>query len=488
VHTGKITNLSPLDSDRHCHLLVALARGAEELSHGKSWPDGVSDLLADVGRILGVNRVWLFQVLELTEKHMLMNFPFEWVDSHTRALKKMSRYDTKRWNFETCSQTYRQLVQSRRRGEWQTVIIKDLDDCDFKNYQMDQGVQSTVSMPVIVQGTWWGLLGLDDCTRPYQWRDEEIALVYMTANLISSAVLNNRLRAANRQFEILSHLTESSAWELDVNSGFCWCNSTIISSIRGLSDNISISLLQTLQHIHPNDRGEVFSYLRKQIKSRATNFRMDLRILRDNDFVWTEVIAKISLDAQGRLRKMAEIVIDIPERKKREKNLLHKATSDPLTGIANRASFESRFRKAVNEFDKQGTVFSLVLLDIDHFKSVNDTWGHDVGDQALRHVTKIIQTALRKGDFVARIGGEEFALILHYVPLQTSEVVAERIRSKIEASSLVTSAATITLTVSIGIFDVNKGSVNIDSETIMNNADKALYKAKNTGRNKVVTS
>ena len=126
---------------------------------------------------------------------MLMNFPFEWVDEKTHALKKMPRYDTKHWNFETCSETYRQLVASRRRGEWQSALIKDLEECDFKDYQMDQGVQSTLSIPVMVQGEWWGLLGLDNCSRPYLWSDEEIGLVRMTAHLISSAALRNRLNS-----------------------------------------------------------------------------------------------------------------------------------------------------------------------------------------------------------------------------------------------------------------------------------------------------
>ncbi len=206
IRTGRISELNLPDSGKQCRLLAALARGAEELSYGKGWPDGVSDLIADLGQITGGNRVWLFQVLELSDKHMLMNFPFEWVDSQTKALKKNPRYDTKHWNFETCSLTYRTLVESRRRGEWQTATIKDLDECDFKDYQVEQGVQSTVSIPVYVQGEWWGLLGLDDCTRPYQWSDEEISLVRMTAHLISNAVLRNRLSSTNRQFEILSAL------------------------------------------------------------------------------------------------------------------------------------------------------------------------------------------------------------------------------------------------------------------------------------------
>lgn len=488
IRTGKVSELSPLGSGKHCHLLAALARGAEELSSGKGWPDGVSALIADLGHITGVNRVWLFQVLELTDKHMLMNFPFEWVDGQTRALKKTSRYDTKYWNFETCSPTYRALVESRRRREWQTAIIEELEDSDFKYYQMDQGVQSTLSIPVYVQGEWWGLLGLDDCTRPHQWSDEEISLVRMAAHLISSAALLDRLSSTNRQFEILSNLTESNAWELDVNSGYCWCDSNIITSSSGLSDHVHLSLRQLLRRIHPDDREKTLRYLRNQVKRGERNYRQDLRILRDSDYVWSEVIAKISLDSEGCLRKMAGIVTDIPERKEKEERLFREATLDPLTGIANRGTFDSRFMQLMNTLEDDGTGFSLLLLDVDHFKAVNDTWGHGVGDKALKHVTQIMHNTLREGDFVARIGGEEFAMLLHCDAPETAENIGERIRCNIESSPLVTSESTVPLTASIGIFNVSKEFANYDCEAILSKADAALYEAKSTGRNKVMTS
>ena len=487
IRTGRISELNLSDSGKQCRLLAALARGAEELSYGKGWPDGVSDLIADLGQITGVNRVWLFQVLELSDKHMLMNFPFEWVDSQAKALKKNPRYDTKHWNFETCSLTYRTLVESRRRGEWQTVIIKELEECDFKDYQVEQGVQSTVSIPVYVQGEWWGLLGLDDCTRPYQWSDEDISLVRMTAHLISNAVLRNRLSSTNRQFEILSSITESSAWELDFSSGYCWCNSKIISSVSGLSDNIHLPLLQALRHIHPDDRSKTIRYLRNQIKCGELNFRKDLRILRDEDYVWSEVIAKIALDGEGRLRKLAGIIIDIPERKEKEEKLFREATLDPLTGIANRGSFDSRFMQMKQSLEDEGIAFSLLLLDIDYFKKVNDTWGHGVGDQALKHVTQIMQKTLREGDFVARVGGEEFAMLLHCDAADTADRIAERIRRNVEGSPLVTSEGTVSLTISIGIFNASRGIPDQDCEVMLNKADEALYEAKSTGRNKVVS-
>ncbi|MDC7232868.1 MAG: diguanylate cyclase [Spirochaetales bacterium] len=486
VRIGKIADLAPLGKDRQNLLLPALARGAEVLSSGKGWPDGVSGLIADLGRITGVNRVWLFQILELSDEQMLMNFPFEWVDDQKHALKKKPRFDTKRWKFETCSRTYRTLVESRRRGEWQTALIGELEECDFKDYQTDQGVQSTVSIPVMVQGEWWGLLGLDDCSSPHQWSDEEIALLRMTAHLISNAVLLNRLSSANRQFEILSNLTESSAWELDFNTAYCWFNSKIISRVKGLSDNLHQPLRQVLEYIHPDDLKDTFDYLRNQLRRKDQNFRKDLRIYRDGQFVWSEVIAKISLDSEGRMEKMSGIMIDIPERKEREEELYRKASLDPLTRIANRGSFDSRFTQMIEDLQNKGQKFSLLLLDIDDFKKVNDTWGHAVGDKALKHVTRIMQNTLRDDDFAARFGGEEFVILLHCDTAETSESIAERIRCNVEAKPLVLSEGTVPLTISIGIFNALEFSSDLNYETILNKADEAMYEAKKSGRNRVV--
>lgn len=487
IRTGKVSELTPLDNDRQSHLLTSLAHHAEELSGGKDWSDGVFDLIADLGHITGANRVWLFQVLELSDKHMLMNFPFEWVDDQTHALKLNPRYDTKHWDFETCSPTYRRLVESRRRGEWQAVVIQELESSDFKDYQMSQGVQSMLSIPVMVQGKWWGLLGLDDCTDAHVWNDQEISLVRIAAHLISNAVLHNRLSSTNRQFEILSSLTESSAWELDANSGYCWCNSKIFSSKSDLSGNTHIPLLRVMRQIHAHDRSKMLRDLRTQIQCGELNIRSDLRILRDNEFVWSEVIAKISLDKRGRLRKLSGIIIDIPKRKEEEAKLLRKANLDSLTGIANRGSFDNHLMQMIDKLENRGAAFSLLLLDIDHFKGVNDIWGHSVGDQALKHVAQIIKNSLRENDFVARIGGEEFAVLAPCVPDDISETIAERIRCDIASSPLASSEGNVQLTVSIGVCNISKESATLDPEVIHRWADNALYEAKNRGRNRVVT-
>jgi diguanylate cyclase (GGDEF)-like protein len=129
----------------------------------------------------------------------------------------------------------------------------------------------------------------------------------------------------------------------------------------------------------------------------------------------------------------------------------------------------------------------MLMLDVDHFKKINDTYGHQVGDEALRAVADTCQLALRNCDAIGRMGGEEFAMMLPETELDQAELVAERIRSAIAELSLDTPKGTpLTLTASIGITQVLPDEINVDSA--LARADSGLYLAKQTGRNRVTVS
>lgn len=488
IRTGRIKDIAELGKDSPNQLLTALARGAEQLSASKGWTSGVNDFFAELGRALQVNRIWLFQVLELSDKHMLMNFPFEWVDKPRYALKVNPRYDTKRWDFENCSNVYRTLVASRRRKEWQSIMIDELEECDFKGYQQAQEIKSTLTIPIMVQGEWWGLFGFDDCLTPRQWSAEEKSMLRMAAHLISNGVLRDRMQSTQRQFDILSNITESSAWELDVDRGYFWCSRKIFPVADSVSENVHMTLLQVVRQIHPDDRKSTWNYLRKQIQSESSNFRKDIRIYRDGQYIWNDVIAKISVNETGILKALSGIIVEIPGRKAEEQKLLHRATIDALTGIANRGTFDNYFSGIVQGYGEESKPFSLLLLDVDHFKKINDTWGHSIGDMALKHITSILQNTLRDGDFLARVGGEEFAMLLHDSHLDVAESVAERIRHNIETSPLKTRHGRVSITVSIGAVSVSSVPHSSTHADMYQRADEVLYQAKRGGRNRVVVS
>lgn len=488
IRTGRIEDTANLEQNTQCAFLAALARGAELLGDEKAWSSGVLDFFAELGRATKVNRIWLFQVLELSDKHMLMNFPYEWVDEPKYELKVTPRYDIHRWDFETCSSVYRSLVESRRRREWQTIMIDELEECDFKEYQQAQGIKSTITIPVIVQGEWWGLFGLDDCKHPREWSAEEKSLLRMVTHLLSTCVLRDRMNSTQRQFEILSNITESSAWELDVSRGYFWCSRKIFPVQDSVSDNIHMTLLQVIRQIHPDDRKSIWIYLRELIKSGNVNFRKDLRIRRGNQYIWNDIIAKISFDNNNCISNLSGIIVEIPGRKAEEEKLQRQANIDALTGIANRGAFDSYFKHMKHNYKNGGESFCFLLLDVDYFKRINDQWGHSVGDMVLKHIADVLQNTLRSDDFLARVGGEEFAILLHATPRNVAESIAERLCQNIERTPLIVENERISVTISIGLTCLSSDPDNRVCDDIYQCTDRVLYEAKRNGRNRVVTS
>jgi len=160
------------------------------------------------------------------------------------------------------------------------------------------------------------------------------------------------------------------------------------------------------------------------------------------------------------------------------------AIYDTLTGLYNRRYIEEKLGVDAQKYFYGGTPLSLVMVDIDHFKKVNDTLGHTEGDQALCKISSLLKNSVRKKDIVARYGGEEFILILPEAGLKESFVIAERIRRLVENTSFEVGKAQVNLTVSMGISNFPSHRAK-SKEELIRMADQALYDAKKGGRNKV---
>ena len=185
----------------------------------------------------------------------------------------------------------------------------------------------------------------------------------------------------------------------------------------------------------------------------------------------------------GALRELAAAFNDMATRIAAQKAALTEvAISDPLTGLHNRRSFEVRLTEEVERARRAGPPFALLLVDLDHFKQVNDRFGHQAGDQALQAVAAVLTKELRAVDLPARIGGEEFAVLLPNTAEHGALEAAERLRAAIAAQPILHQGATFTVTASIGVAwcpahaDTGDGLLRV--------ADQALYQAKRAGRNR----
>ncbi|MBI5426669.1 MAG: GGDEF domain-containing protein [Nitrospinae bacterium] len=168
-----------------------------------------------------------------------------------------------------------------------------------------------------------------------------------------------------------------------------------------------------------------------------------------------------------------------------KKRLEEAARTDPLTGLPNRRDFEEKIVYETKRFERHGKPFGLVIGDIDHFKKINDTHGHDAGDQALKQAADLMKTTLRKQDLVFRWGGEEFLILLPETDLKGAETLAEKVRSKFESEDFMYNRQKIPITMSFGVALYFGDCPNVDH--CLKQADDRLYAAKRTGRNKVVS-
>lgn len=160
------------------------------------------------------------------------------------------------------------------------------------------------------------------------------------------------------------------------------------------------------------------------------------------------------------------------------------AITDSLTGLYNRHFLDAHLNNMVNSSINNKKSFSVMILDMDHFKAVNDTYGHDAGDEILKALTKRIIDSIRSSDLAARIGGEEFMVLLPETNIADAYILADRMRAKIGTTPFVVShEIELTKTISIGIAELNLSGDN--AAAMIKRADNALYEAKNTGRNKV---
>lgn len=162
------------------------------------------------------------------------------------------------------------------------------------------------------------------------------------------------------------------------------------------------------------------------------------------------------------------------------------AREDSLTGIYNRRYMMNTLQNEVKRYGRHGITFSILIMDIDHFKRINDTLGHPVGDRVLQRIGRVLATGLRTTDTVGRIGGEEFMVILPYTNKQCAVTVAEKIRSTVEEMPFVEGSEAFKVTCSIGVAQVEE-SKNEESDAMVSRADRALYRAKESGRNRVET-
>ena len=199
----------------------------------------------------------------------------------------------------------------------------------------------------------------------------------------------------------------------------------------------------------------------------------DLRLSRHRPFSETELTAiESTLSLLGYPLRNALLYRDA----------LRAARLDALTGVGNRAALEQTLATELGLANRHGNRFSLLLIDIDHFKRINDGHGHAAGDEALRSVARRLQELTRNSDAVFRYGGEEFVILLRNTDVTSAAILAERLRAAIECAPVRCNDTALSVTISSGLTGFHEGA---SADALLEQADRALYRAKQEGRNRV---
>jgi diguanylate cyclase (GGDEF)-like protein/PAS domain S-box-containing protein len=239
---------------------------------------------------------------------------------------------------------------------------------------------------------------------------------------------------------------------------------------------------------HPADAGREEEMMRSLLSGEQSTYWMEKRYVDVvGQVVWVAVHATLVRAADGSPQHFLGQIQDVSERVRYEAQLQHMADHDPLTGLLNRRSFERELNQHIVQVQRYGPEGAALVLDIDRFKHINDTLGHNVGDELIVKVAQTLRTRLRDSDVLARLGGDEFAILLPRGGAAEAARVAEAVLGAVRAQSVLTAAGRrrpITASIGIALFSDTE---RLSAEDVLVNADLAMYDAKEAGRDRSAT-
>ncbi|MBQ4833409.1 diguanylate cyclase [Pseudoalteromonas sp. MMG010] len=333
--------------------------------------------------------------------------------------------------------------------------------------------------------------------------------------------LSNELKlednAAKQIIDIQNDLAENDSLDSLLNSAIAIIQIVVknISKERQSAQNFLVSLNQTIEELHVSivstrthseSMNQEFKDLNSKIESKIKNLNIQtqkatsisaLKEIVDNELksLSQDFLAKEKLEQAERdtlidsFKNINEHISNLESKLTKYKKRLNEQRSqsliDSLTKLPNRAAFDERYNHEIHLYNMEASDLTLVVIDVDHFKSINDRFGHSAGDITLQVISKALQKSIRKSDFIARYGGEEFVLLMPGTPLEFASIPLEKLRKTIKAIPFKFKDTQIQITISLGATQLKSGDTQLDA---FNRADDALYTAKNSGRDRLCLS
>lgn len=317
---------------------------------------------------------------------------------------------------------------------------------------------------------------------PYRERDNSITGAVVTATDMTEArLLRDEVASIARRLAEAQRLAKVGSFEKDFSTGSKSWSDELYRILGYEPDAVEPDFSVLMRHIHPDDAVE-FQKNFTASEISAQEFSTDLRIRTvQGREKHASLICGFDLHDDGGLHRLHGAMADVTERRLAELRLERLANTDELTGLANRRHFLDKVRAEISRSLRFGKNLCVGMIDIDDFKKVNDTHGHGVGDEALRHVAETLTGMLRRFDILGRLGGEEFCVLLPETDLDAGFAAATRMVGGLAALPLQTDGLRLRLTVSIGVAQFVPDKT---LDTLLREADEAMYEAKRRGKNR----
>jgi diguanylate cyclase (GGDEF)-like protein/PAS domain S-box-containing protein len=454
-----------------------VAAAAKELLRSSDLAISLPKVAEEIGNATGVDRAHIFLIDGVGADGQILQH-------HLWTLPGLSTAaEFKNPNVPMANAGLSSWIPRLQRGETITGHTRDFVPAVRALFEKGS-VKSVLCVPVFADGQWKGLIGFDDCRSERNWSAAEIDVIGTLAELVGGAVARishlKQLADANRIIEssptILYRLGAQAPFPLTYIS-------QNISRYGYDANELLAKPNEWPGLIETEDLPAISANINLLVVGQADHVRLDFRLKKpDGAVVWFDGEGYALRNAAGTLTAIEGVLNDVTERKHKAIEITALARTDSLTGLPNRAAFLDRLKLEFARARRGGPRFAVHYLDLDHFKDINDTLGHPVGDQLLCAVAQRLAASMRETDMVARFGGDEFAVLQDDVGDST---VIERLAGKIGnvvAAPYDLGGNQVSTSASIGIVPYRADIGNIDAMMMM--ADLALYRAKNEGRNR----
>ena len=297
---------------------------------------------------------------------------------------------------------------------------------------------------------------------------------------------NRLLQEQNRRFQRVLEGSEVGFWDWDLVTNRFIVSERFESMLGFTLGERDLSPENWSKVVHPDDLANANESIQRNLSGQSAFHEVEIRMLTKCG-EWKRILTRgkiVSRDENGKPLMMSGTHTDITERNALFEELASRARQDYLTGLANRGHFLESAEWELKKASRYNKDIAVLMIDVDNFKIINDTYGHDVGDVVLRKLSGVFIQTLRQVDVIGRIGGDEFAILQPETSLDHALITAERLIYCVQGTTVsLPSQELLSFTISIGV--VARKSDNVGLQELLRQSDKALYEAKRLGRNRV---